>query len=309
MRKITMRQSITVIATLIVVLTGVAVVIAFRYFQSIPEAIPDKKVVHHQVSEKRSPVKSRTLSPDVDHYTDNLYAYSKQPDQKRGFISNRARYSRRHRDYIPPSYHEIRSQRKSTPGTYNPSTHWMSSSPSSDSLYSSSRSSTQSLRYNYNETGDTTPSSDYLNDSGEITEDQGLIEDQNLSQNDNAPPTDDNHAVTVSRKFVSGSFDEGKFEVTLSVSVNNPPNGLIVKEYIPEGWVVIESTPSYRNFNSSTGEIKWLFMGTDVKDMEIRYTAVKKDTTHSGSSFYGIYLYNDMNGEHITMQTGGEDRV
>jgi hypothetical protein len=177
-------------------------------------------------------------------------------------------------------------------------------SSSTTSSYSSIPSSTNISQSTYNDTAeDITPSiSNSLVDSENISE-------QVSSQNDNTSQEENNYAVTVSRRFVSGSFDKGKVEVTLSVLVNNPPNGLIVKEYIPEGWVISESTPSYMNFNSSTGEVKWLFMGTEVKDMEIRYTAIKKETIHAGSSFYGIYLYNDINGEHITMQTGGEDRV
>lgn len=77
------------------------------------------------------------------------------------------------------------------------------------------------------------------------------------------------YSVSVSRDFVSGSIDEGEIEVILSIYIaSNPPNGLIVKEYIPEGWDLVDSMPVYRNFDPSSGEMKWLFVGIDVRTME-----------------------------------------
>lgn len=117
-----------------------------------------------------------------------------------------------------------------------------------------------------------------------------------------------NYDVTVSRNFISGGYDSGTIEVVLSVYVDNPPNGLIVKEYIPEGWDVQESNPDYKNYDSSSGEIKWLFIGTDIGNMKITYRILKRKAL-SGSSFRGNFLYNNLDGAHVTMQIDGANGV
>lgn len=113
-----------------------------------------------------------------------------------------------------------------------------------------------------------------------------------------------NYSVSVTRNITSGSFESGIIYAALSVNVNNTPNGLIVKEYVPAGWDVQESKPAYKNYNPSTGEIKWLFIGTDVVSMEITYKIVKRDAL-AGASFRGIFLYNNPDGEHMTLQIDG----
>jgi hypothetical protein len=79
-----------------------------------------------------------------------------------------------------------------------------------------------------------------------------------------------NYNVSVSREVQSVALD--KAVVILSIHINDvSPSGLIVNEHVPAGWEILESTPPYRSFNPSTGEIKWLFIGSGVTDMKINY--------------------------------------
>ncbi len=154
-------------------------------------------------------------------------------------------------------------------------------------------------------------SADYIpqNDSS-VSRD---IENDSLSRNDEDSQMNTRHAdynVSVSRDIISGSFDEGEIDVVLSVYVDaNAPAGLIVKENIPRGWDVVESTPAYRDYKASSGEVKWLFVGADVGSMEINYRIVRKESSASGLSFHGSYLYNNPGGDHIAMQIDGANGV
>jgi hypothetical protein len=125
------------------------------------------------------------------------------------------------------------------------------------------------------------------------------VKAENYQEEGQAP----DYTVSVSRDFVSGSIDEGEIEISLSINIaSNPPNGLIVKEYIPEGWNPVDSMPAYRNFDPASGEMKWLFVGIDVRTMEISYKVVRRETTTVEASFRGTYLYKNAKGEHITRQ-------
>jgi len=116
--------------------------------------------------------------------------------------------------------------------------------------------------------------------------------------------------VSVSRSRIAGDIVREELNVTLSISINGgTPNGLIVREYIPEGWEVLESTLPYRNYDPATGEVKWLLMGQDIRSMEITYKIGKKETSAAEASFHGNYLYNSANGERITMQIDGVSGV
>ncbi|MBI5739860.1 MAG: hypothetical protein HZA16_03980 [Nitrospirae bacterium] len=109
-------------------------------------------------------------------------------------------------------------------------------------------------------------------------------------------------SVSVSRSL-SEDGGSGEIKVTLSISLGGVrPNGLIVKEYIPKGWEVSESTLPYRNYDRSTGEIKWLLMGGDIRSTEIGYRVVKKEAAEAEAAFHGNYLYNSANGQRVTMQ-------
>lgn len=75
------------------------------------------------------------------------------------------------------------------------------------------------------------------------------------------------------------------------------PSGLIVIEYVPVGWTVTNTNPPCNNFNPSTGEIKWVFSGTDVLDKVITYQfsipVTYQFTKPYQQSFNGHLLYLD----------------
>ncbi len=109
--------------------------------------------------------------------------------------------------------------------------------------------------------------------------------------------------VSVSRNIRSGSYTSGELDIVLSVHIDDlPPNGLIVKEYIPKGWDVVESVPGYQNHDVSSGKMKWLFVGSDVENMDISYKLVKTDALEVENTFEGNYIYKNISGEHISLQ-------
>ena len=115
--------------------------------------------------------------------------------------------------------------------------------------------------------------------------------------------TTHNYSVSIERDLVSGSLNQGTMDLALSIYVDtSTPNGLIVKETIPEGWDVVQSTVPYDKYNPDTGEIKWLLIGTEIKNTTISYRIVRNDSTEGGTLFYGKYLYKDVNGKDVAMQ-------
>ncbi len=116
--------------------------------------------------------------------------------------------------------------------------------------------------------------------------------------------------ISVSRSFMNGSMERGEVDVVLSVNVvDKAPNGLIVKEYIPEGWDILESTPAHKNIDSVSGEVTWLFIGARVKNVQIYYRIGKRDDAYYDTAFRGVFLYNDPDRGHLIMQIEDADRV
>jgi hypothetical protein len=101
--------------------------------------------------------------------------------------------------------------------------------------------------------------------------------------------------VTGTRSLPATYTPGGTIEVTITIDVDeaNVPNGVIVKEYIPDGWTPESATPNYSSFDSSTGEIKWLLYGSDVKDRSITYTLSVPAGDCGVKTFDGELNYND----------------
>ncbi len=97
--------------------------------------------------------------------------------------------------------------------------------------------------------------------------------------------------------------------VTLTVDESNGPNGFIIKDYIPSGWTVTSSTPAFSNFDSNTGEVKWVFFGSDIVDMEITYEVTIPPSASGSKTFSGEVLYNDLQGNHTTKTTSGDTTI
>ncbi len=93
--------------------------------------------------------------------------------------------------------------------------------------------------------------------------------------------------------------------VMLTINVDsNAPNGLIVKEQVPDGWNV-SGISENGSFNASTGEIKWLFYGNMLRSMTINYKLDNSSGTADRLSINGNYLYNSSDGRNMTVKIGG----
>ena len=114
--------------------------------------------------------------------------------------------------------------------------------------------------------------------------------------------------VTVTRDLPASGSPSGSADVTLSlVKGDNPPNSVIITEYVPSGWSVTSTSPTYSTYNSSTGEIKWVLWGGDFITQDITYTVGIPADASASVEFSGQYLYNDPDtGDPATITTSGE---
>ncbi|MDI6791578.1 MAG: fibronectin type III domain-containing protein [bacterium] len=136
---------------------------------------------------------------------------------------------------------------------------------------------------------------------------EGSLDSQSVvSEETNPQPqwAPSNTQVTITRTL--DCSQETTIDAALAVAVDesNKPNAIIIKEYIPAGWDEPSSTPPHDAFDSSTGEIRWLFRGSGgVIDRTITYQV----QVGSGSkTFSGQVLYNDPAGTSITRDIGGD---
>jgi len=115
-------------------------------------------------------------------------------------------------------------------------------------------------------------------------------------------------SVTVTRDLPASGFQGGTADVTLSVvKGDNPPNSVIIYEYVPSGWSVTSADPSYDTYTPETGEIKWVLWGGAFITGDITYTAEIPAGASGTAEFSGQYLYNDPDtGEPTTINISGE---
>lgn len=97
--------------------------------------------------------------------------------------------------------------------------------------------------------------------------------------------------------------------LNLDVDEVSGPNGVIVRENVPAGWTITSATPSYKTWSPGTGEIKWLFFGTEVSDtgMDIVYEVAVPAGETGDKTFSGEILYNDPNTGELLTEVMGED--
>ena len=100
-------------------------------------------------------------------------------------------------------------------------------------------------------------------------------------------------------------------EIDLETKGNNPPNGVIVKEYIPAGWTVLGAEPGYSNFDASTGEVKWVFAGGQINDdaMDISYIVDIPSGESGKHTFEGVVVYNDQDGDPVSVAIHGKSKI
>jgi hypothetical protein len=125
--------------------------------------------------------------------------------------------------------------------------------------------------------------------------------------------------VTATRDLPAYAAPDTDIDVIISIDVDeaNAPNGLIVKEHIPDGWEIISATPAPDNCtpgdvnNPCVGEIKWLFYGSSVVDTTITYSVHVPATEALGTvrSFSGELNYNDPENNPVVSPIGGDSEI
>jgi hypothetical protein len=103
--------------------------------------------------------------------------------------------------------------------------------------------------------------------------------------------------------------DTIRVTLVIDVDESNDPNAFIIKDYAPSGWTITSSSPAFNNFDSHTGEVKWVFYGRDVADMEITYEVSIPSSASGSNTFTGEVLYNDPQGNHTTKTISGDNTL
>ena len=115
-------------------------------------------------------------------------------------------------------------------------------------------------------------------------------------------------------KFVESPSDGNPVSIDIDiVDEERTPNGLIVKEYVPQGWEVSNVEPPIANeFDPEVGEMKWVFIGDDVVDRTIEYKVDVPAGEEEGTAktFSGQLLYNDpVSGDPYECSISGDEEV
>ena len=75
--------------------------------------------------------------------------------------------------------------------------------------------------------------------------------------------------ITVERQMAETAKAGETIQVTLNLKfIGETPSGVIVTEFVPEGWEITGSLPAFTEFE---GKVSWLLYGDDVKNSSIVY--------------------------------------
>lgn len=94
-------------------------------------------------------------------------------------------------------------------------------------------------------------------------------------------------ATTADRELPDFYAPGYSIDATLSITVDpqNPPNGLILRETPPPGWIILESEPAYQSFLDNT--YRWVFFGSGVQNMTVSYTILAPVDASGECAFSG----------------------
>ena len=117
--------------------------------------------------------------------------------------------------------------------------------------------------------------------------------------------------LTCTRSLPERYFSPGTITVTLSLSLpEERPNGLIIKELLPWGWVIDHSAPLFDRFDPAAGEVKWLVMGSLPPEMVLTYEVIVPpgfEMDETGIS--GKVLFIDAKRTQRQVDIGGDERI
>ncbi len=117
--------------------------------------------------------------------------------------------------------------------------------------------------------------------------------------------------IAVSRNLDSSATAGDSTSVSLAVTVASEPgiNGAVIKDFVPSGWTVTDSSPTYNSFDSTTGEVKWVLYGETLKTQTITYTvSIPASETAGIKTFSGNVLYT-LNDVETTDDTSGDTTI
>jgi hypothetical protein len=147
-------------------------------------------------------------------------------------------------------------------------------------------------------------------EEGPIISDKSTsMTESNKTMKEDSTETDSDHKL----KSQGNSFAGNKYpgikstsdvvETVQSEDTNTVTSNPIQEEETAHNYsVVVQSTVPYDKYNPDTGEIKWLLIGTEIKNTTISYRIVRNDSYEGGTLFYGKYLYKDADGKDVDMQ-------
>lgn len=116
--------------------------------------------------------------------------------------------------------------------------------------------------------------------------------------------------ISVSRDLPMQVAQDNTFKVTLDVVVGvNPPNGVIIRDYVPSGWTVVASNPPIVK-SSKPGEVKWTLAkyGNTLYSRQLTYMVQVPYDAMGTATFHGDYLYMNASG-YVNPPIEGDTQV
>ena len=308
-------QSLIVFGVLLVVFISISAVIAYVYFKpssiSISQGEVKKEIAlqESETIENRSAVavNERVSSADLIQDSKSVKLTKKEAPSREDKINDRIYASVSFSDRENAS---SRSERVVT-GLRNPMSWPSRNEPPPVPTIKKGVSGVS--RSTYDQIGPDSPLWDVIPDNSpdsregvsvnDDPEDKPALTDEGNNNPDDTVGQSDKYNVSVSRSINAG-------EVILAVAVkNNPPDGLIINEFIPAGWLMTSASPAPLNCMSfpCSGSLKWLFITKNVGN-DITYSIEKIDDS-AGSSISGKYFFNDSAAGRMTVTTKGASGV
>ncbi len=126
--------------------------------------------------------------------------------------------------------------------------------------------------------------------SNDLSDDLNDDSSDDPTDEEDAPEVEPGH-VSIVRYF---SLSDNNYIIDLDLLIDqeeiSKPNAVIVKEYIPSGSSLINTSPMANSYNKETGEIKWLLLGNDVNSQVVRYE-FSPSSFDEEQKIQGYYLY------------------
>lgn len=118
-------------------------------------------------------------------------------------------------------------------------------------------------------------------------------------------------SVSVTRILPPTAQPNSNLIVSLNLVILNEsskPSGVIIKEYVPKQWNLTSSNPNRDDFDSETGEIRWLLFGDTFYTRNLTYTISVPSNATGMVEFSGVMLYT-LEGNQVTRNITGSNTI